>query len=235
MTQKSFILLQPEETHPCSYLKGQQARSVYINPKSELDDLDLTLLSQNGFRRSGKLVYRPNCPSCNACQSVRIPVHKFQPSKSQKRIKKKNKDLTLSVTAPSKRFYPLFEKYIRTKHQSGDMYPANEKQFDDFLCNDFGNTGFLVAQKGQQVLACMVFDLLRDGLSSVYCFYDTDYIERSLGTFMILTLNDLTNSIDLKFNYLGYYIKDSPQMNYKNHFHPIEFFNGQVWQDLTIN
>lgn len=231
MTERQYTLFQPNETHTCAYLSDQQSRSLYVDPNTELNQHDLSLLSYNGFRRSGRLVYRPNCPNCNACQSVRIISAQFQPNKSHKRILHKNLDLTLSVCTPrsSSEIYQLYQRYIDQRHANGDMYPASVRQFDDFLCSDYGNTGFLLAHHQQQLLACMVFDVLDDGLSAVYCFFAPEEQRRSLGSLMLIRLTQLSHALHLPYNYLGYYIKNSDKMSYKRHFQPLEVFKDRQW------
>jgi len=230
MKSRSIMLFQPPETHDCSYLPERQARSLYVDPREPMDPDTLTLLSQNGFRRSGRLLYRPDCPSCNACQSVRLRAAEFCPNRTQQRILKRNRDLRLSVSLPDAQTYPLFERYINLRHADGDMYPASPEQFSDFLLSDFGTTRFLLAHREDKLVACMVFDVLKDGLSSVYCFYDPDEEQRSPGTFMTLTLTRMTMALRLPFNYLGYYVEGSRKMQYKAQFQPQEIWHEGRWQ-----
>lgn len=236
MHSRTFRLLQPTDTHPCSYLPGRIARSCYVDPSETLDQQALTLLSLNGFRRSGQLLYRPDCPGCTACQSVRLRLRDFHPNRNQRRILRRNRDLRLSVAQPQQAGhagYDLFERYINIRHADGDMYPASPEQFADFLLSDFGTSYFLLAHWGDQLLACMVFDVLLDGLSSVYCFYEPDEEKRSLGTFMILSLNQLAQGLSLPYNYLGYYVEGSRKMDYKANFGPLEAWQSHHWQPLT--
>ena len=236
MHSRTFRLFQPTDTHSCSYLNDRDARSTYVDPGEELDQQSLTLLSLNGFRRSGRLLYRPDCPGCSACQSVRLRLSDFKASRNQRRILRRNQDLRLSVAKPMQAeagCYALFERYINTRHADGDMYPASREQFADFLLIDFGTSRFLLAHRDGELVACMVFDLLLDGVSSVYCFYDPEEEKRSLGTFMILCLNQLAQGLSLPYNYLGYYVEGSRKMDYKANFSPLEAWNGHYWQPLT--
>ncbi|MAD43993.1 MAG: arginyltransferase [Oceanospirillaceae bacterium] len=230
-----ILLFQPPETHSCSYLEGQQSRSLYVDPRAELDGHTLTLLSLNGFRRSGRLMYRPACPDCHACLPVRIRVNEFLPSRSQKRTLRRNRDLTLEVTRPdsSEETYRLYERYISERHQDGDMYPPSEQQYDDFLASDFGTTAFLKARKNGRLVACMVFDQLEDGLSSVYSFYDPDEQDRSLGTWLILQANYLAHGLALPYNYLGYLVHESKKMAYKRKFVPLDALIDGKWTLLS--
>lgn len=232
---KKILLFQPPETHDCSYLPGKQSRSVYADPRVDFDEDTLTLLSLNGFRRSGRLLYKPSCPDCNACIPVRIRVNEARTNRNQRRIIKRNSDLTLAVSEPvnDPEVYALYQRYICERHSDGDMYPPSKQQFTDFLGSDYGTTRYLTARKNNRLIACMVFDILNDGLSSVYCFYDPDEEARSPGTFLILRLTQMAALSDLPFNYLGYFVRGCRKMEYKRHFSPIEQLADGHWQLLS--
>jgi len=230
-----ILLFQPTDTHDCSYLPGQQSRSLYVDPRATLDERTLTLLSLNGFRRSGRLLYRPACPTCNACRPVRIRVRDALLSRSQRRTLRKNTDLTLEVSQPlnTDEAYSLYERYIRERHADGEMFPPSRQQYEDFLISGYDTTRFLLARQREKLIACMVFDLLEDGLSSVYCFYDPDEQPRSPGTFLILTLSNIVQNLGLPFNYLGYYVHGSRKMEYKRQFFPLEEYIDGQWRLLS--
>lgn len=235
MTYRSIKLLQEISTQNCSYLSGQQSRNIFIDPNMAVDQPLLDTLNLNGFRRSGKMIYRPNCPSCNACKAARVLSNEFKPSKSQKRILKRNRDLQISVAVPAdtSEYYDLYERYISLRHSDGEMYPPTHKQFADFLCKDFGNTRFLLAHAENRLIASMVFDVLSNALSAVYCFYDPELDQRSLGSFMILTLIQLTQGLNMPYNYLGYWVEGCNKMDYKKSYGPLEVFADNIWQDLS--
>lgn len=228
---RNLMLYQPADAHECSYLPERQAQSQYIDPRVSLTEHELTQLSQMGFRRSGRLVYRPNCPQCGACQSVRIRCYDFSLSRSHKRLLNTNRDLQLRITTPSNQshYYRLFEHYISERHADGDMYPASPEQFREFLTEDFGTTRQLEAWQGDELCACLVFDCLGDGLSSVYCYFDPAQPERSLGRYMILRITQLCQALGLPFHYLGYYVENAPKMAYKRQWQPSERLINGVW------
>ncbi len=234
MTYRTIKLLQEVSTQNCSYLAGQQSRNIFVDPNIEMDQSLLDTLNLNGFRRSGKLLYRPNCSSCNACKAARVLCDNFKLSKSQKRIVKRNQDLQLSVAMAEDHpeYYALYERYINMRHQDGEMYPPTHKQFSDFLCRDFGNTRFLLAHENNELVACMVFDILSEALSAVYCFYEPELEQRSMGSFMILTLIRLSQGLSMPYNYLGYWVKGCAKMDYKKSYGPLEVFSENVWQKL---
>jgi len=230
---KEIKVFLPHESTPCSYLPEQRSRSLYVDPRLELDQNDLTLLNQNGFRRSGRVVYRPECPGCNACTSVRIRVKDLRLSRNQKRILRKNRDLTLKVDLPLDMalHYPLYETYIQERHSDGDMYPADFEQFKGFLLETFGNSYFLSAYNDDKLIASLAFDRLDDGLSSVYCFFEPEESGRSPAMFLIMSLSQLAAGLGLDYNYLGYYVPGCQKMAYKTRFSPLERFVDSNWHD----
>lgn len=229
---KQIRVYLPHESQPCSYLPQQRSRSLYVDPHLKLDQQELSLLSQNGFRRSGRVVYRPECPSCNACQSVRIQAQQLTLSRSHRRILKKNRDLTLKVELPvdGALHYPTYKRYINERHSDGDMYPPHFEQYQGFLLEDFGNTRFLSACLGEKLIGSLVFDVLDDGLSSVYCFFEPEQSERSPAMFLILSLTILAHGLKLPFNYLGYQVDGCQKMAYKTRFSPQDAFINDEWR-----
>lgn len=235
MTNRTIRLLQEVAGQKCGYLPDRQSRNLFVDPNVEMDQPLLDSLNLNGFRRSGQLLYRPNCPTCNACKATRVLCNDFKLSKSQKRILKRNADLRLSVITPqdSAEYYALYERYINLRHQDGEMFPPSHNQFSSFLCSDHGNTRFLLAHKNNQLVACMVFDLFSDALSAVYCFYEPELEQRSLGRFMIVSLITLTRALNMPYNYLGYWVQGCEKMDYKRNYTPIEVFSEGHWQKLV--
>ncbi len=223
------------EDSPCSYLENKKSNSIFINPESKPSEDQLNLLHLQGFRRSGRLVYRPECPTCNACHSSRIINSKFQPSKSQKRSISKNRDLRLSWAEAvfSDEHYSLYEQYIAGRHGDGEMYPASIEQYTGFLIEGHGTHKFLEARDEQgRLIACCVVDIFYDGLSAIYSYFDPEQDKRSLGRYMVLALLSQGIEMQLPYTYLGYWIKESSKMNYKANYQPLEVFDGQKWRKL---
>lgn len=225
-----IMLFRPKNTHPCGYIVGREAVSLYVDPEVVPDMELLTRLSLNGFRRSGLSLYRPDCPSCQACVSVRVAVNEFVMKRRFKRTLKALKHWQLAVEEPSMEHYPLYERYISMRHSDGSMYPPSPEQYQDFLCQHFGNTRFLVARNGAEVAAVLVFDLLGDGLSSVYCFFDPDLDGLSPGSYMILRLTQMCLGLDLPWHYLGYWVEGCNKMEYKEAYQPMEYLLDNRWQ-----
>jgi arginine-tRNA-protein transferase len=217
--------------HACSYLPGEQAVTLFADPKSRMDRRLYTDLSDLGFRRSGNYVYRPHCSGCNACVAVRIPVHSFVPNRQQQRVWRRNHDVTVRELPPEFReeHYALYARYIEGRHGDGDMYPPSAEQYSSFLTSEWSETRFYEFRAGGKLLAVAVADLLDNGLSAVYTFYDPDEDRRSPGTHAILWQIEETRRLGLPSLYLGYWIKNSRKMNYKIAFRPIELLINNEW------
>lgn len=225
------------KTFPCNYLPDQEERLlIAVDDRLHTSESYAWLMTQ-GFRRSGEQSYRPHCPNCNACQSVRVLVDGFSPSKSQKRSKKRNSSLIIKQSTVLKdSYYPLFENYINTLHQDGSMYPASFEQFKSFLSCNLTKQLFIEtwmpAQAGEseeQLLCVAVTDVLSNGLSAVYTFYHPDHKAKGLGIFSILTQLSICQQMALPYLYLGYQIDDCQKMNYKNRYFPFERFIDGEW------
>lgn len=221
--------------HECPYLDGEVATTQFINPDEVLDIGLYTYLSRNGFRRSGEHIYRPRCESCHACRAIRVLVKDFVASKSQKRCLKRAQHFTYSVKPfeHSDAHYTLYERYIAERHSDGDMYPANEELYERFLCSQWARTQFLEIYDRDKLIASAVFDQLFDGLSAVYCYFDTDYERYSLGKLAILKQIEHAAAIGLPYLYLGYQIDECKKMNYKTQYYPTEQMVGSQWQLIS--
>ncbi|NQY50394.1 MAG: arginyltransferase, partial [Colwellia sp.] len=182
---------------PCNYLPDKEERLLIAVDERLANSESYGWLMTQGFRRSGEQSYRPHCPNCNACQSIRVLSNDFTPSKSQKRSRKRNSHFIIKQSSRLKdSYYPLFEAYINTFHQDGSMYPASFKQFQSFLSCNLTKQLFIETwapaneQNGlkEETLVCVaVTDVLSNGLSAVYTFYHPEFKANGLGVFSILT------------------------------------------------
>lgn len=206
---------------------------VFLDPTQKIDVLTLSDLSRTGFRRSGEYVYKPECHSCRQCLSCRIIVDVFTMNSQQKKAWKKNQDLHMKITPINKannQHYQLYEKYINARHQDGDMYPPSPEQFKSFLLNSCTESFFLELWKDKQLLSVSTCDVLDDGLSAVYTFFDPNESKRSLGVFAILKQIEYVKSLNLDFVYLGYWVPHSKKMNYKSQYSPFDLLIDGQWQ-----
>ncbi|MCB1691796.1 MAG: arginyltransferase [Pseudomonadales bacterium] len=231
MTSLSELRFFTTPAHDCSYLEGRQAITLFADPLARIDKKLYSALSEVGFRRSGNHIYRPYCQNCSACIPVRVPVNRFSYSRRQRRIMKKNADVSMRVVAPqaTDEYFSLYERYITARHHDGDMYPADPDQFESFLVDGRPEAMFYEFRLGEELLAVAVVDELVDGLSAIYTFFDPDRTTRSLGVFAVLSLIEAAKSKSLSHLYLGYWIKQCQKMSYKMDYKPIEMFISNHW------
>jgi len=221
----------------CSYLDDKEEQLIMLVDPEVHAKQHYPALMSIGFRRSGDQVYRPHCPECNGCESLRVNSQNFKLSKSQKRLVNKNKHFTTFISAaPKASYYPLYERYINQVHKEGVMYPASPEQFESFLACSWGEMLFIEVYDAEQLISVSVTDQLctdsATDWSAFYCFYDPDYSEHSLGKYAVLQQLDLAKQKNITFLYLGYYILDCQKMNYKNQFNPHQRFINQQWKSF---
>lgn len=235
MTSLARLKFYATQPHACSYLPNEQATTLFLDPSQPMDVKVYAELSDLGFRRSGDHLYRPHCQRCNACIPARIPTAGLQLNRQQKRILKRNADLSITGVRPAftEEYYQLYSNYIEQRHFDGDMYPPSREQFQMFLVRDLPFSRFYEFRLGSRLLAVAVTDVLPNGLSAVYTFYDPSEERRSLGRYAILWQVQEAERLDLNAVYLGYWIKNCRKMNYKTEYRPIELLINQRW--VTVN
>ena len=234
MTASTGIKFFSTPPHACSYLEDQRAITLFADPQAPMNSTLYWQLSLYGFRRSGNYIYRPQCQDCQACIPVRIPVAEFQPNRQQNRVRKQMSDLEVSSVSANfvQEHYDLYARYIHMRHADGDMFPPSIAQYVSFLFSDWCNTRLIEFRHEGRLLAVAVCDILRNGLSAVYTFYDPEEEKRSLGTVAVLWQIGEAVRLGLPYVYLGYWVKQSPKMAYKTRFRPLEAFLSQRWQVL---
>ncbi len=230
-----FYLTAPQ---PCAYLAGREERKVFTTLQGTSAVGVNNALSLKGFRRSQSVIYRPACVGCSACMSIRIPVSRFQISRSQRRILRRNDDV---VRRPCEAWatetqFDLFRRYLDSRHSSGGMADMDAFDFasmvDETPINSTVVEYALEDRKTgtQRLIAACLSDILADGLSMVYSFFDPDEAERSLGAYMILDHIQLAGEMGLSHVYLGYWVAGSPKMDYKIGYRPFELCDGAKWR-----
>lgn len=231
MTHLAELKFYATQPHPCSYLEGESATTLFLDPQQGIDRATYSKLSDLGFRRSGDHLYRPHCSACQACIAVRIPVQGFSPNRQQRRILRRNQDLQISEQPArfSDEYYALFARYIELRHADGDMYPPSREQFESFLVRPHTFSRFIEFRLDGELLALAVTDLMDHGLSAVYTFFAPEQERRSLGRFAILWQVAEARRRDLAAVYLGYWIKNCRKMNYKTEYRPLEMLVNQRW------
>ncbi|MEM0985185.1 MAG: arginyltransferase [Pseudomonadota bacterium] len=223
---------------PCPYLSGKRERKAFTSlAVSDADALHDTL-SKSGFRRSQGIAYRPACPNCNACRSVRVDVQKFKFSRNQRRVLRTNEDLHRYPTSAqaTRQQYRLLKRYLRGRHDGGGMSEMSFRDYVAMVSDSPVQSLIFEYRQGDApnapLIAAAITDVLRDGLSMVYTFFDPDHSSRSLGRFMILDHIREVAALGLPHLYLGYWIKGSDKMDYKRQYTPLEVLDGDRWRPL---
>ena len=224
---------------PCPYLEGRMERKLFTSLQGDHAEQLNDSLSKQGFRRSQNVLYRPSCAECSACYSARIRVADFKPSRSQKRIAKKNVFLRREATSPwaTEEQYALFRAYLDSRHADGGMADMDIFEFAAMIEETPIRSRVVEYathdNDGKTLRAVCLTDVLDDGLSMVYSFYDPDLSGASLGTYVILDHIEIAREAGLPYVYLGYWVPGSAKMGYKANFSAVEVYAMGEWKDLT--
>ncbi len=222
---------------PCSYLPDREER-LLVHVGEAQEGMVYDKLIQAGFRRSGEQMYRPHCARCNECKAIRINIAKYTPSRSQKRLINKNKDLNMLWRASEEinltDYFPLYADYISERHRDGSMFPPDLNSFLTFNQCAWRQPYFLEAWLDNRLVAVAITDKMANGLSAFYTFFAPDLDKRSLGGYMILAQINQALQLELPYLYLGYYINQCDKMNYKTQYSGYEWFNGEYWSDESL-
>jgi arginine-tRNA-protein transferase len=224
---------------PCPYLPGKQERKLFTHLTGRRAASLHALLSDNGFRRSQNLIYRPACEGCAACQSVRILAREFQTTKRYRRILRMNADIDVTVRQPraTAEQFALFKRYLDTRHTGGGMTAMNFVVYE-FLVEDTPVQTVVVeyrlgSEPDKPLVAVALTDVMPDGLSMVYSFFAPELNRRGLGNLLILDHVRQVRLAGLSYVYLGYWVQDSPKMAYKGDYRPLEVQRGPLgWRRL---
>ncbi len=223
---------------PCPYLAGRVERKLFTALQGANADKLNDVLSRQGFRRSQNVLYRPSCADCAACLSARIVVDGFRPNRSKRRVLKRNANVTREATTPwaSEDQYALFRKYLASRHSDGGMADMDVYEYAAMVEETPVRSRIVEYYEedefGRRLVAVCLTDLLSDGLSMVYSFFDPDLADRSLGTYVILDHIQIARAANLPYVYLGYWVPGSRKMDYKAKFKPLEIYRGGRWRDL---
>lgn len=223
------------EFYPCSYLPSKLARSQIAMPDHLIDTPTYAQLIKSGFRRSGSFVYRPNCEQCEACVPVRVIVDEFSPSRTQRRVWKRHQ--YLMAKRHELHYHPdhyrLYRRYQVKRHAHGGMDYDSRDQYCNFLLQSNVDSKLVTFHAHNQLCMISIIDLLPDGLSSVYTFFDPDIPNVSFGTFNILWQIEQCRINRLPYLYLGYWIGENRKMSYKANFQPLQCLVNGDWQPFS--
>jgi len=215
----------------CSYLQGKDTTTHYKIIENATST-SVSELIERGFRRFGKMYFRPICNDCNECQSIKIDVDNFEFSKSQKRVIRKASFIDNYIQAPSLTYehIALFEKYhLHMKEKKGwDYQKTTLEHYHNSFVSGHNEFGYEVLYfDNDKLIAVDLIDILDDGISSIYFYYDPDYEKYSLGKFSLYNQIQFAKEKQKKWIYLGYYVEDCPSLSYKTHYKPYLTLNGR--------
>lgn len=216
---------------PCPYLEGRMERKLFTALQGDMATKLNDSLSKQGFRRSQNVLYRPSCAECSACMSARIDVSKFSPSRSQRRVAKRAAHLRRRATSPwaTEEQYDLFREYLDGRHATGGMADMDMFEFAAMVEETPIRSRLIEYTTDQDLTAVCLTDILDDGLSMVYSFFDPASEKLSLGTYVILDHIAIARELGLPYVYLGYWVPGSPKMDYKAKYKGLEVYRGGEW------
>jgi len=226
---------------PCPYLDGRQERKLFTALQGEHANTLSDSLSQQGFRRSQNVLYRPACAECSACLSARIRVADFAPSRSQRRTLRRNAMLCRAVASAwaTEEQYSLFRRYLDARHADGGMADMDIFEFASMIEETPVRSRAIEYRRPsvggtacEALLGACLTDILGDGLSMVYSFYEPELPNASLGTYIILDHVRIASEMGLPYVYLGYWVPGSTKMAYKSGFSALEIYHNGQWRQL---
>ena len=221
----------------CPYLPGRAERKLIVELGGGANAGFYDELSRIGFRRSHRFAYRPACRGCASCVPVRIAVERFCHSRSTRRVRNVNRDLTVRLVAAraTPEQFRLFSAYQRTRHGDSDMATMRYGDYRMMVEDTPVRTAIAEFRDGSgNLVAASLIDLLDDGISAVYSFYDPHQKKRSLGIWSVLWLVDECRRRGQPFVYLGYWIAESPKMAYKARFPALEHLTAGIWRPFAL-
>lgn len=235
--RQTFFVLR--ET-PCPYISGQRERKLVTELSGQAARHNYSDLSRAGFRRSHLFAYRPACRGCDACVPVRVDVARYHPGKSLRRIARRNADLTAKLRPAVATYeqYLLFQRYLQHRHGDGEMARMGYGDYRPMIEETAAATRIAEFrdQAGRLIAACLL-DLLDDGSSAVYSFFEPDEPGRSLGSYVVHWLIEQTKAQapdGRGYVYLGYWIAEARKMAYKTRFQPLQALGANGWHDLDF-
>lgn len=220
---------------PCPYLPGRMERKIFAQLDPITGPYLNNYLTHSGFRRSQNVLYRPACENCQSCRSLRVDTARFKPTRSMKRIAARNKDVT-STVAPAlatDEQFDLLSRYLNSRHHGGGMSEMDYTRYEMMVEECAAETEIIeYRDTDEKLIAAVLIDVLMDGYSMVYSYFDPDESDRSLGHYMILDHIVRCQAEEQPWLYLGYWVKESPKMDYKARYKPCQILGVYGWQEM---
>ena len=223
-------------TEACSYIENKEERKIFTIMDDPGQTYEYESLIKLGFRRSHNILYNQVCDSCNLCKSIRISCLNFKPSKSEKRVLKKNCNVFQKnlKAEPSLKQFKLFKKYLKFKHDKSEMNEMNYNDYKKMMEAPGIETQIYEYYYQDELAACVISDFLDDAISMVYSFYSENFLKNSMGKFMIRDHFELANKLNKKYVYLGYWVEGCDKMDYKSKFNSSEILINNKWEHHLI-
>ena len=223
-------------TENCSYVDNKKERKIFTIMDNPNNADEYESLIKFGFRRSHNILYNQVCDSCNLCKSIRINCVNFNPSKSQKRVIKKNYGIYEKKlkARPSLKQFELFKKYLKFKHDKSEMNEMNYYDYKKMMEAPGIETKIYEYYYEKKLVACVISDFLDDSISMVYSFYSEKILKNSIGKYMILDHLELAKNLNKNYLYLGYWVEGCNKMDYKSKFNSSEVLINNKWQHHLI-
>ncbi|MEI6334099.1 MAG: arginyltransferase [Methylococcaceae bacterium] len=223
------------QEHPCGYLDDEKAQSLFVHPGYPVTSPIYAQLIEQGFRRSGDEVYAPHCPHCSSCISVRLPVKKFKPSRSQKRCLSKN-TATQVIVKPAvfeQAHYDMYLRYQAVRHGDSSMATASPDEYLNFLGSSWCNTKFVEFSINNELAGVAVIDQFEQAWSAVYTFFEPKFNDYSLGVYAVLWQIEQVVRQQKEFLYLGFWIQACKKMAYKSDYQPLQLLIDKQWLEMS--
>ncbi len=219
----------------CPYLPGEVARNRLIDPDFTPTPGHYQQLTDLGYRRSGSMLYRPDCPHCRQCIPCRVEVAAFRPNRKMRRLWSRNQPIDTHTrdTRFHDDHYALFMKYLAHRHPDGLMSQSSPEEYLGRLATPWGETCMQEFRRDGQLMAVAVMDRLPMGLSAIYTFFDPEFSHLSPGVLAVLWQIAQAKRLGLSWVYLGYWIEKCRKMAYKREYQPLQLFEDGQWREFS--